>query len=207
MTDDKVAARRERRITARRMQILDAAARVFAEKGFHRATTKEIAAAADVSEGTIYNYFGGKREILSAIVNETETPMVAALLEMGELGDREAMIEMIEKGLSITEAQLPFNRTLFSEAWVDNGIMEEAVTARIKRIHQLLAKYIAERIAAGVFRPVDPALVAQLVMGMFGGLIVPAIRGMAPLPSAEKRHALAEAMVDLLLDGVRARDA
>ena len=203
---DKVAARRERRIAARRMQILDAAARVFAEKGFHRATTKEIAAAADVSEGTIYNYFGGKREILSAIVKETETPMVAALLEMGELGDREAMVEMIEKGLSITEAQLPFNRTLFSEAWVDDGILEESIAARIRQIHQLLTKYIAERIAAGIFRPVDPALVAQLVLGMFGSLIVPAIRGMAPLPSPKKRRALAEAMVDLLLDGVRARD-
>jgi AcrR family transcriptional regulator len=204
---DKVAARRERRIAARRMQILDAAARVFAEKGFHRATTKEIADAADVSEGTIYNYFGGKREILSAIVNETETPMVAALLEMGELGDREAMVEMIEKGLSITEAQLPFNRTLFSEVWVDDGILEESIAARIRQIHQLLENYIAERIAAGVFRPVDPALVAQLLLGMFGSLIVPAVRGMAPLPSPEKRRALAEAVVDLLLDGVRARDA
>jgi hypothetical protein len=117
------------------------------------------------------------------------------------------MVEMIEKGLSITEAQLPFNRTLFSEVWVDDGILEESIAARIKRIHQLLTKYTAARIAAGVFRPVDPALVAQLVLGMFGGLIVPAIRGMSPLPSAEKRHALAEAMVDLLLDGIRARDA
>ncbi len=203
MVNEQSTTRRQRRIARRRREILDAAARVFAEKGFHRATTKEIAAAADVSEGTIYNYFGGKREILLAIVNETETPMVAALLEMGELGDREAMVEMIEKGLSITEAQLPFNRTLFSEVWVDNGILEESIAARIRQIHQLLTKYIAERITAGVFRPVDPALVAQLVLGMFGSLIVPAIRGMAPLPSAEKRRALAEAMVDLLLDGVR----
>ena len=117
------------------------------------------------------------------------------------------MVEMIEKGLDITEAQLPFNRTLFSEVWVDDGILEESVAARIRQIHQLLEKYIAERIAAGVFRPVDPALAAQLVLGMFGSLIVPAIRGTAPLPSAEKRHALAKAMADLLLDGVRARDA
>ena len=90
---------------------------------------------------------------------------------------------------------------------MDNGILEEAVTVRIRQIHQLLEKYIAGRIAAGVFRPVDSALAAQLVMGMFGSLIVPAIRGTTPLPSAEKRHALAEAMADLLLDGVRARDA
>ncbi len=51
----RTAARRERRIAARKEQILDAAAQVFAAKGFHRATTKEIAEAADVSEGTIYN--------------------------------------------------------------------------------------------------------------------------------------------------------
>ncbi len=191
----------------RRDVILEVAAAVFAEKGYQRATVKEIAARAGIAPGTIYLYFSSKRDILLAIVNETEMPMVAALLEMGGIGDREAMVEMIEKGLDITEAQLPFNRTLFSEAWVDNGILEEAVTARIRQIHQLLEKYIAERIAAGVFRPIDPALVAQLVLGMFGSLIVPAIRGMTPLPSPEKRRALAEAMVDLLLDGVRARDA
>jgi len=190
----------------RRDVILEVAAAVFAEKGYQRATVKEIAARAGIAPGTIYLYFSSKRDILLAIVNETETPMVAALLEMGGIGDREAMVEMIEKGLDITEAQLPFNRTLLSEVWVDDGILEESVAARIRQIHQLLEKYIAERIAAGVFRPVDPALAAQLVLGMFGSLIVPAIRGMAPLPSPEKRRALAEAMVDLLLDGVRARD-
>ncbi len=191
----------------RRDIILKVAAAVFAEKGYQRATVKEIAARAGIAPGTIYLYFSSKREILSAVASETEPPMVAALLEMGELGDRETLVEMIEKGLDITEAQLPFNRTLFSEAWVDDSILEEAVTARIRQIHQLLEKYIAGRIAAGVFRPVDSALVAQLVMGMFGSLIVPAIRGTAPLPSAEKRHAWAEAMADLLLDGVRVRDA
>ncbi len=190
---------------ARRAEILESAAIVFAEKGYQHATVKEIATRAGISPGTIYLYFDSKRDILSTIAAETETPMVVALLEMGELGDRETIIEMVEKGLDITEAQLPFNRTLFSEVWVDDGILEEAVAERIKQIHQLLQDYIAERIAAGVFRPVDAALTAQLVMGMFAGLIIPAIRGIVPLPSPEKRHALASAMVDLLLDGVRAQ--
>ncbi|RLC92838.1 MAG: hypothetical protein DRI77_12480 [Chloroflexi bacterium] len=202
--NDTLSSATEKNAATRRTQILEAAAVIFAEKGYQRATVKEIAGRVGIAPGTIYLYFGNKREILSAIVNETETPMVAALLEMGGLRDREAMVEMIEKGLDITEAQLPFNRTLFSEVWADDGILEESVAARLKQIHHLLEKYIAERIAAGVFRPVDPALVAQLVLGMFGSLIVPAVRGMSPLPSAEKRHALAEAVVDLLLDGIRA---
>jgi hypothetical protein len=37
---------------------------VFTEKGYHKATTKEIARAASISEGTIYNYFNNKRELL-----------------------------------------------------------------------------------------------------------------------------------------------
>ncbi|MFL7790868.1 MAG: helix-turn-helix domain-containing protein, partial [Anaerolineae bacterium] len=48
---------RQQLIEARRNQILDAAAAVFAEKGFHRTTTKEIASRAGIAEGTIYNYF------------------------------------------------------------------------------------------------------------------------------------------------------
>ncbi len=204
--NDTLSSATEKHAETRRAQILKVAAAVFAEKGYQRATVKEVAARAGIAPGTIYLYFGSKRDILSAIVSETETPMVAALLEMGELGDREAMIVMIEKGLSITDAQLPFNRTLFSEVWVDDGILEESVAVRIRQIHHLLERYIAERIATGVFRSVDPALTAQLVLGMFGSLIVPAVRGMTPLPSSEKLRALAEAMVDLLLDGVRARD-
>lgn len=56
-------------IEARRTQILMGAAEVFSQKGFHQATTKEIAQAADVSEGTIYNYFKNKRDILVAMID------------------------------------------------------------------------------------------------------------------------------------------
>ncbi|MCQ3972992.1 MAG: hypothetical protein DPW09_06015 [Anaerolineae bacterium] len=56
-------------IEARRTQILMGAAEVFSQKGFYQATTKEIAKAADVSEGTIYNYFKNKRDILVAMID------------------------------------------------------------------------------------------------------------------------------------------
>lgn len=61
-------------IAARRTQILDAATTVFAEKGFHRATIKDIARAAGIADGTIYTYFASKTEVLLAILhrlNET----------------------------------------------------------------------------------------------------------------------------------------
>ena len=47
-------------ISARRHQILDAATTVFAEKGFHRATIKDIVRQAGIIDGTIYIYFASK---------------------------------------------------------------------------------------------------------------------------------------------------
>jgi AcrR family transcriptional regulator len=55
-------------VEARCTQLLEAAATVFAEKGFHRATTREIASVAGVSEGTIYNYFDSKEGLLIGIM-------------------------------------------------------------------------------------------------------------------------------------------
>ncbi|HXX77763.1 MAG TPA: helix-turn-helix domain-containing protein, partial [Ktedonobacteraceae bacterium] len=54
---------------ARRKQILDAATQVFAEKGYHRATIKDIARVAGIADGTIYTYFSSKTEVLLGILH------------------------------------------------------------------------------------------------------------------------------------------
>ena len=197
--------RRQRRVARRRSEILAAAARVFASQGYANATTREIADEADMAEGTLYNYFDGKREILLAIANEAEAPMEAALLEAGRMESRAEMIAMAEKALDISSTELPFTRTLLTEAWLDDDILQGFVSVRLKRIHQRLVDFIEERIDAGMFRAIDSTLGAQIVIGMFGGLMLPALRGVASPPSVERRRALAETVVDLLLDGVRAQ--
>lgn len=198
-------SRRQRRINRRRRRILEAAAVVFAQNGYANTTTRAIAEAADVAEGTLYNYFDSKREILLAVARETEAPMELAVLEFSDLEERVAMIAMFEMAFSISETQLPFLRTLVSEAWIDDGILEDFVISRMGRLQQSLQAYIAARIAAGVFRPVDPGLCARMAIGLFGALILPVFRGLEPLPSAEARRDLAEAAVDLILNGLAAK--
>ncbi len=195
--------RRKRRIARRRREILSAAARVFAEKGYDNATTWEIAAAADVAEGTLYNYFGGKREILLAIAHEGQAPIEALLRDVDNLWGREDMIALVERGLDVFMSQLPFTRTLFLEAWLDDVILQEFVLDRFQRVGDLLEGFITARIEAGDFRTVDPALTTRMVMGMFMASILPVLRGVASPPSEEERRGLSEAVVDLLLDGVR----
>jgi TetR/AcrR family fatty acid metabolism transcriptional regulator len=59
----------EQLITMRKKQILDAAAKVFAENGYHPTTIKDIARAAGVADGTIYIYFENKMALLLGILD------------------------------------------------------------------------------------------------------------------------------------------
>src|SRR4029450_3660722 len=68
------ASLRARLVAVRREHILDAATRVFAAKGFDRATIRDVARRAGVADGTIYNYFPNKAALLLGILdrlNET----------------------------------------------------------------------------------------------------------------------------------------
>jgi AcrR family transcriptional regulator len=199
------AARRTRRIARRRDEIMVAAAQVFSEKGYANTTTKEIAHRADMAEGTLYNYFDSKRAVLLAIAEEAEAPMEAALREASALTDHDAIVDLFEEALNVSEMRLPFTRTILNEVWLDDGILEDFVIVRLRRIASALEAFVVERVEAGVFRPVEPTLVAQLVIGMCGGLILPVLRGVVEPPLPAERRALAEQIVDLLLDGIRAR--
>ena len=59
--------KRERNKALRREQILEAAVRVFARRGFGKATVAEIAEEAGVAAGTIYIYFEGKEDLFMSI--------------------------------------------------------------------------------------------------------------------------------------------
>ncbi len=61
---------RERKKEQTRRQIIAASATCFAEHGLDATTMEEVAAAADVSVGTLYNYFGSKTTLLLAVVAE-----------------------------------------------------------------------------------------------------------------------------------------
>ena len=70
-------------VTKRRRQLIDAAVRLFIEKGFHKTTTRQIAAAAKMPVGSIYEYVTSKEDILylvcDAIHAEVEKGVIEAM--------------------------------------------------------------------------------------------------------------------------------
>jgi AcrR family transcriptional regulator len=86
-------------VERRRRQIIDAAVQLFIEKGFHKTTTREIAAATGFSIGSLYEYVASKEDILymvcDAIHEEVERGVQAALARA--TGGRDVLSEMIRE--------------------------------------------------------------------------------------------------------------
>jgi AcrR family transcriptional regulator len=66
----------------KRRQILDAAIRVFATRGFHACRVSDVADEAGVAYGLVYHYFGSKEEILNTLFSERWQLMLDAIAEI-----------------------------------------------------------------------------------------------------------------------------
>lgn len=75
------------RLEQRESDIMHAATGLFAEEGFHSTSTRKIAGAAGVSEGTLFHYFGTKNVLLQAILDN----FYGQLIESAQEGMQEIM--------------------------------------------------------------------------------------------------------------------
>jgi AcrR family transcriptional regulator len=202
----QASTRRERQVRRKKQEILAAATRVFAAKGFSAATTKDIANEADIGESTLYNYFDSKREIMLAILDEYKNLFDADFQEATTLASREAFVELVDRTIDLFTSRAFFTRALVSEAWLDNDILENYVMARLRQISGILGDFFSKQTRAGLFRRVDSKLASRLAMGMFFALVIPVARGVESAPTPQARHLLAETMVSVLIDGIHSQN-
>jgi AcrR family transcriptional regulator len=196
---------REQLIQARRNQILDAAATVFAKKGFHLATTKEIARAAGVSEGTIYNYFDSKGDLLIGIMSR-----LAELENLGqELTDalqsdaRDFLIAIFRHRLGPIHHNDEV-QAILPEMLVNPELRERFYQQFVLPTATLLEQYVQARIELGHIRPLNVPLAVRTVQGMFVGLLILRILGDETLLS--EWDELPEVLATILFDGLSPRD-
>ena len=92
----KSSVKDEGLIEKRREQIIDGAVKLFKEKGFHRATTREIAKAAGFSIGTLYEYIRTKEDVLylvcDNIYHEVQSRLSSVMQQEGTLEGLRAAI-------------------------------------------------------------------------------------------------------------------
>ena len=196
------ASRRERRIAARKSTILYAAGRLFAEKGYHRTTTKDIAEAADVSEGTIYNYFISKDDLLFGIMTElTEGGKLGEQLQSSYLeGPREFLLTILQQRYEFLQKNGDMLQAVLSEILVNPELRRRYYEELIIPSQELLEHHLRERIERGQIRLIDPSIAARILLAMLSGLFILQVVGDSVIRS--EWETIAQLLTDILFEGV-----
>jgi AcrR family transcriptional regulator len=194
--------RRSRRIQRQRKVIMDAAADLFAQKGYLATTTKDIALSVDLGESTLYGYFSSKQEVLEAILQQQAEIVDSVLENMNDLKGRESFVELVDLLMERILSTLVYTRVVIAEAWIDDEVLKVFVLTRWQPILKILQNFISEKVSAGTLRTIDPSLGARLMAAVFVGATLPMLRGIEPPPTPQQRRSLAETIVDLLFDGL-----
>lgn len=155
-----------------RDRILEAAERVMREKGLARATTKEIARAAGVSEGTLYNYFERKDDLFLCVLRERLPQFVGLIMAFaGRAGSgtvRENLEELARTALAFYHHSVPLGATVFAEPDL-LARQRESVTrhgAGPHKPHEAVAAYLRGEQEQGRVRgDADPDAAAHLLLG------------------------------------------
>ncbi len=213
-----VGPARQRRKETRPQELLDAALRLFVEKGFAATRAEEVARAAGVSKGTLYLYYPSKEELFKAVVRCNLTSLIAEGLEI--LADYRGS----SSDLLVTLMQTWWDRVGETPA---AGI-HKIVLSEVRNFPELAAFYTAEVIepanrlfrgavergvTQGEFRPVALDAVAHALMAPMiflalhrhsFGACLPAC-GSGGMPSQDPRL-LISTHLDLVLRGLQVRE-
>jgi AcrR family transcriptional regulator len=157
---------KERMVEHRRTQILLGAAKVFAEKGYHKATTKEIAQAAGVSEGTIYNYFDNKRELLLAMIELLALQSLKSIINTQPPADPKEFITIILRDrYQLAQERGYLIMPILAETFTDAELRQELYQKLAMPVAGFLERYIQTHIDSGLFRPVNPVIATRVFIG------------------------------------------
>ena len=190
----------------RKVQILEAAAKVFARLGFERARVDDIVEEAGLSKGTLYWYFDSKDAIIISIMEQMFTRELTHGRDLldAELPAREKLLMLTRFAVEDIEKMQPLMPILF-EYWsllLRRKTVKKVLNKYYKSFLEIMVPIIEDGIDHGEFRQVDAASVAIAIGAVFEGTIV--LWGAAPEVVDLGMHI--KAGVRLVIEGVEVRE-
>lgn len=173
--------KREDEMTEKQRRILQAAIKLFADKGYHATSTSEIAKEAEVAEGTIFRHYKSKKDILIAVV----APMILKFAAPFILKDVRTMIReqsgkpfaevltnLYRNRLELVEANQKHLRIVIQEAFFHDEIREAMVQSVAMEGRKLIRAFVEQKMEAGELRPLPPEVVVRMLLGAGIGMVV-----------------------------------
>ena len=147
----------------RRIQILEVALKLFAERGVEGTTIKQIAERADISVGLLYHYFDGKASLLEAIFEHR----ALKLPQLEEMHGRpvedilplfaQSMCDDLRENIEIV--------WIFFREQRSFPTVSEQVERKRQKCAQSLSGYLQARQQSGELREFSPEIAARMLMG------------------------------------------
>jgi len=154
----------------RRKQLLLVAVESFARNGFSGTKTKDIAAAAGVSEAILFRHFASKEDLYHAILDEKEASMGERwFVEMNELAerrdDRRLFQHVARQLIRSFREDAAFHRLLLY-ASLEGHLLADLFHERFGLpMGDFLSRYVALRQKEGAFRECDPGVAVLFIIG------------------------------------------
>lgn len=200
--------RDEQDFEGRRQQIIDGALQVFASKGFEKATNKDIAVASGIgSPGLIYHYFKDKSDLFRQVV-EQRLPLLQLLTHSEEimtLAPRDALTLFGSAFLKVSEnpTSIALFKLLLGEASRQPQVAEMFNTIGPSRSFAFLTRYLAQQMADGVLKPMDPGAAARCFVGPLVAYLL--TRTIFPQPDTQQLSSemMVNTAVEIFLQGMQ----
>lgn len=191
-------SRKEREYLAHREEILSAAEKVFAAKGFFPTTMSDIARRAEFGTGTLYKYFKSKEELYFTLIDE-KVEEINRLVKT-ELSQRNSAVEKIKKVLRLQFEFIERNRDFFRIYVSERSRFEWTVKDDLgKGLHEKMVSYIdilsevmREGIKKGEFRSMDPKDLAHALVGIVNSFVFEWLISREPYPLVSKLDTVLE---------------
>lgn len=152
--------------------LLDTAVLRFAQEGVAAASLRSIAKAAAVTPAMLHYYFGDKRRLTEAVIEERLLPAVAPLrhrVGAAAEGPTDALIEAFVRGTGEMVTAHPWLPSLWvREVLCEGGVLREAVFSRgLSGLPQIMARHFERAQAEGhVAKGIDPRLLVVSLVGL-----------------------------------------
>lgn len=188
-----------------RNAILDAAERVFADKGFFPARIQDIAAEGGFAVGTVYKHFEQKEDVLRALVLERMEDMQEQLEARDDdpRGFEDKLVVKLGRLFTYVEKHRSFYRIA-----IENGLfgvvaagspLDEKDRAKMASFKTRMHDLIHEGIDEGILADAEPGLLSSLLFGTVRAF------SMGAFELGDSPEEKARLIVDLFLNGARRR--
>lgn len=161
--------------------ILEAAIKVINKKGFNAATTKEIAREAGVAEGTIFNYFPTKKDILHQLILKAVgqiSPQIAmdsldsTLGKIKTMDGETALRNFFKDRVKLCVENMNLLKIGLIESQYDPDLRDILGKDMFSPSQTMIEQYFNDAIASGIFRQFDVSILTACTLGLTLSLIL-----------------------------------